>query len=69
MVKLVDYTVARTVDSGERVLGISFCNCRDRAIMVRDAILSRMHVKEVVLIETGGLSTLYANDGGIIIVI
>ena len=37
--------------------------------MVRDAILKRMHVKEVILQETGGLSTVYANDGGIIVVI
>ena len=37
--------------------------------MVRDAILERMQVREVVMIETGGLSTVYANDGGIIVVI
>ena len=69
MVKMVEHIVERTVDSDQKILGISFVNCRDRAIMVRDAVMERMHVKEAVLIETGGLSTMYANDGGIIVVI
>jgi hypothetical protein len=37
--------------------------------MVRDAILARIKVREVILQEAGGLSSTYANDGGIIVVI
>ena len=59
----------RTVNPHNKVLGISHTNCHERAIMVRDAILSKIKVKEVVMVETAGLSTTYANDGGIIVVI
>lgn len=67
MQKMVGYVVEQTTDSENCVLGISYCNCYDRAVMVRDAILERMKVKDVFLTETGGISTIYANDGGIII--
>ena len=68
LVQLVDYVVERTVDSANRILAISHCNCRDRAEIVRDAILARMKVKDVILLDTAGVSTMYANDGGVIVV-
>ncbi len=69
IVKMVEHAASRAGDTTGRVLGVSYVNCRDRAIMVRDAMLSRVHVKESVVLETGGLSTTYANDGGVIVVI
>ena len=69
LIKMVDHIVEGTANPEGKLLGISHCNCYERAVMVRDAILKRMHVKDVILQETGGLSTVYANDGGIIVVI
>ena len=69
LIKMVDHLVEGTANPEEKLLGISHCNCYERAVMVRDAILKRMHVKDVILQETGGLSTVYAKDGGIIVVI
>ncbi|MCR5160275.1 MAG: DegV family protein, partial [Lachnospiraceae bacterium] len=69
LMKMVDQVVEKTVHPETRVLGITYVNCRERAIMVRDAILARINVKEVILQEAGGLSSTYANDGGIIVVI
>lgn len=40
-----------------------------RGEIVRDAILERISVKDVILLDTGGISTLYASDGGVIAVI
>ncbi len=65
--KMVGYVVEQTPNPEECVLGISYCNCYDRAIIVRDAILDRIKVKDVFLTETSGISTIYANDGGIVI--
>ena len=67
--KLVDYVVEQTESSQEKVLAISHCNCRERAEMVKDAIVKRIPVKDVVLLDTAGVSTMYANDGGIIVAI
>lgn len=69
LMKLVDYVVEQTESSQEKVLAISHCNCRERAEMVKDAIVKRIPVKDVVLLDTAGVSTMYANDGGIIVVI
>ena len=69
IVKMVNYLVERTPDPENRILGISHCNCPDRAEIVRDELLKRMRVKDVVVLPTGGLSTIYANDGGVIVVI
>lgn len=49
-------------------LFISHCNCLDRAQALKDEILARSaQIKEVSIVKTGGLSTTYANDGGIIV--
>ena len=69
LVKMVQHVAEKTRNPENKILVISFVNCRERAVMVRDALLERMHVGEVLLMETGGLSTVYANDGGIIVVI
>lgn len=69
LIKMVDYVVERTGDSKKRILAISHCNCRERAIMVRDAIMDRMSVKDVILLDMAGVSSMYSNDGGIIVVI
>ena len=69
LVKMVQHVAEKTRNPENKILAISFVNCRERAVMVRDALLERMHVREVLLMETGGLSTVYANDGGIIVVI
>ena len=42
---------------------------REHFEALRDELLKRMNVKEVFMTETGGLSTVYANDGGIIVAI
>ena len=63
VMKMVDYVVERTPNPAEKVLGISHCNCQ----AVKEAILERIPVKDVVLLDTAGVSSMYANDGGIII--
>ena len=67
IVKMVGHIVERAVDPENRILGISHCNCADRAEIVREEILKRMKVRDVILMPTGGLSSIYANDGGIIV--
>mgnify|MGYP004471966543 FL=1 len=67
VMKMVDYVVERTPNPAEKVLGISHCNCPARAQAVKEAILERIPVKDVVLLDTAGVSSMYANNGGIII--
>ena len=69
MMKMVDYVAQRAKDSEEKVLAISHCNCPARAEIVKEAILQRVSVKDVVILDTAGVSTMYANDGGVIVVL
>ena len=67
MMKMVDYVVAAAKDSKNKVLAVSHCNCPERGAMVRDAILQKIEVKDAILLDTAGISSMYANDGGVIV--
>lgn len=67
--KMIDYIVENLKDPAEKVLAISHCNCPERAELVKKAILDRVSVKEVIILDTAGVSSLYASDGGIIVVV
>lgn len=69
LVKMVNYVVQAVEDPEQKILAISHCNCPARAEMVKAAILERIHVRDVILLDTAGISSLYASDGGIIVVI
>lgn len=69
LVKMVNYLVEEVENPEEKILAISHVNCPDRARMVADAILERIEVKDVIILNAAGLTTMYANDGGIIAVI
>ncbi len=68
LVKMVE-NIAETEEFPERkVLAISHCNCPDRAQIVKEALLERLNFKDVIVLDTRGVSSMYANDGGIIVV-
>lgn len=69
LAKLVENVVADAKDSKEKILGISHCNCLDRALSVQAMLEEKMEFKEVIIQDTRGISTLYASDGGIIVVV
>lgn len=49
-------------------LVMSYCNCPDRAADLKKEISAKCSaIKDVILVRTNGLSTAYANDGGIIV--
>jgi len=66
--KMVDYIEQDVRESTTRVLAISHCNHPKRAEEVKQMILSRVAFKDCFIVNMGGLSSMYANDGGIIVV-
>ena len=67
--KMIDFIAEKVKDSEQKILAIAYCNCKERAQKVKEEILKKIKVKDVVLVNTGGISTMYANDGGIIVAI
>ena len=54
------------VKPSEKIIGISHCNNRERAELVKQEILKRIPFKDCFIVDTAGVSSLYANEGGII---
>lgn len=69
LVKMVDYIVEKTTDSKDKVLAISHCNCASRAQILKEALQEKMNIKKIVVLDTAGVSSMYANDGGVIVVV
>lgn len=67
LMKMVDAIVNDAQHVENKTLAISHCNCPERAEMVKEAILERLAVQDVFVLDTQGVSSMYANDGGIII--
>lgn len=69
LVKMVDHIVEKTTDSKNKTLAISHCNCASRAQILKEALQERMNIKKIVILDTAGVSSMYANDGGVIVVV
>ena len=67
--ELVEEVVSGLKDSENRVLAISHCNCPQRAKEVKEEILKLAKFKKVVVVDTAGISSMYANDGGVIMAV
>lgn len=70
MRRLVELVAEETdhLPAASKLLVLSHCNCQERALQLKKAFLERCAVfKDVIVVPTGGLSTVYANDGGIVI--
>ena len=67
--KMIDDMLEATDNKEERVLGISQCNCPERAQMVKEMIEKKANFRKILIVDTMAVSTMYANDGGIIIAV
>ena len=67
LAKLAEMLV-KNIGSGEgRKLIITHCNAPEKAKQVREMILKQTQFDQVIIMDTRGLSSLYANDGGVIV--
>lgn len=65
--RLVDMIGEYNIDFEETILGITHVNCFEKAQKLKDEIVSRYPFKDVKIFKASGLSTIYADDGGIVI--
>lgn len=69
MIKMVEQVIAKTPDSADKVLAISHCNCPARAQVLKEAFEERMKLAKIIVLDTAGVSSMYANDGGVIVAV
>lgn len=67
--KMADLIAEKTKghDMTKRHLYITHCNCPERARKARDAIMRNTPFADCTILRAGGISTIYANSGGIIV--
>jgi len=69
IVKMADIIASKAKNTETKTLAIAHCNCPERAESMKKLLLDRMKVRQVIVLDTAGVSTLYASDGGIIVTI
>ncbi|SDB47681.1 EDD domain protein, DegV family [Pseudobutyrivibrio sp. YE44] len=58
-----------TTNCEERIVAISHCNCPERALSLKKKMESLANFKDIFIVDMRGVSTMYANDGGVILVV
>ena len=65
--KMVELIVNEVKESTSRRLIITHCNAPQRAEQVKKMVLEKIPFLECIIMDTRGISSMYANDGGIIV--
>ena len=63
--KMVDRMAADPGHEG-KTLALCHCNCLERAFQVKSWVEERCRFARILILEAGGITTVYANDGGIV---
>ena len=69
LAKMTDVIVKEVVNPEQKKLMITHCNCPERAELFKSMLLEKINVKSVMILDTAGISSMYANDGGVIVTI
>ena len=64
---MADMITGEKLDLSERRLIVSHCNCFERAMLVKDQFLRHLQFKDSLILDTTGIGSLYAQDGGIVV--
>ena len=67
LAKMADCLVKDVGNPQERTLMITHCNCPERAEFMRSLMEKRASFREALIMDTAGVSSMYANDGGVIV--
>jgi DegV family protein with EDD domain len=65
--KLVDKIGERGENLEEKILGIAHCNALEKAEYIKQKAAEEYNFREIIIVETAGISTVYANEGGIVL--
>lgn len=69
LAKMVEFAINEAGDTEQKAAMISHCNNPEAAESVRAQLEEKAKFANVKILDTGGISSMYANDGGIILTI
>ena len=65
--KMAEFAASEVGNAAGRRLIITHCNAAQRAEQVKRMILEKAGFKDCIIMDTRGVSSMYANDGGVIV--
>jgi len=65
--KLVETIGEHCKDTKDKILAITHCNNETQALRIEKLAKEKYSFKDIFIVKTGGLSSMYANEGGVII--
>jgi len=65
--KLIEMIGEDSIDFKDKVLAIAHINAKEKAEKLKEEIKNKYDFKDIIIFEGGGLSTVYADDGGIVV--
>lgn len=69
LAKMADIILGEKTDLQKRILMITHCNCPDKAEKFKEIICKKADFRDILIMDTAGVSSMYANDGGIIVTV
>ena len=65
--KMAELAASEVKGAAGRRLIITHCNAAGRAEQVKRMILEKVSFRDCIIMDTRGVSSMYANDGGVIV--
>lgn len=69
LAKMADMIAGELMDAAKKRIIITHCNAAERAQTVKSLLESKVSVREILVMDTAGISSMYANDGGVIVAV
>lgn len=69
LAKMVETVINEAADTEQKKLMITHINCPERAEKVKQMLLEKAAFKAVYVLNGAGVSTVYANDGGVVVTV
>ncbi|MBD5545590.1 MAG: DegV family protein [Lachnospiraceae bacterium] len=66
---IADKVTSEMKEPKEARIMVSHCNCPERAAHMKQLLEERVTVREILIVDTAGISSMYANDGGVIVTV
>ena len=67
--RMISAMISKTRDCENKIIAVSHCNCPERAEVVKEKLEKLGMFKKVMVVNTAGVSSMYANDGGVIMAV
>ena len=67
--KMIQDLVGKTINPQTKIFAISHCNAPERALEALERVKGLGIFKDVFVLDTAGISSMYASDGGIIMAV